>query len=355
MAKILVKLGSSSITDAKGVDLKKIENILSDIVSLKQQNHQVVIVSSGAIAIGKHFVKAYDKSLIHSQQAASSIGQPLLMKEYVKYFSAKNHTCAQILLTHEDFKRRVSYFNCQKMLLHLLDNNIIPIINENDSVSFAEITLGDNDQLAGYLALMLGVDHCLFLTEADGLLDGEKKTISEVSSAENFSFIRFHKKTSTGTGGIQNKLEAIRKITDAGIHVHLGSFKNEQPLQSLLKQKSGSHFLPVDEKKTSRKQKIRSSAKVGAFISIDEGAAKALSKNASLLPSGIAQVVGTFHRGDSVAIRHQRTVIAYGEVEYSSKEILKIKGKKSDDIHSILGYHLTDVIIHKDNLVMVKK
>jgi glutamate 5-kinase len=355
MSKILVKLGSSSITDGKGIDLEKLQNILGDIVNLKQESHEVIIVSSGAIATGKHFVKAYDKTLIHSQQAASAIGQPLLMNEYIKYFSGKQLACAQILLTHEDFKRRISYFNCQKMLTHLLHNNIIPIINENDSVSFAEITLGDNDQLAGYLALMLNVDHCLFLTEADGLLDANKNTISEVSSEENFSFIRYHKKTSTGTGGIQNKLEAIRKITDAGIDVYLGSYKDKRPLKRLLDRAGGSHFLAVSEKQTNRKQKIRSSAKVGAFITVDEGAAKALTKNASLLPSGIAQVVGTFHRGDSVAIRHQRAVIAYGEVEYSSKEVTKLKGKKSTDIQNLLGYHLTDVIIHKDNLVMVKK
>ncbi len=355
MAKILIKLGSSSITDASGIELGKLKHILSDIVRLQQQHHQIIIVSSGAIATGKHFVKGYNKTLIHSQQAASSIGQPLLMKEYIEFFATHQLTCAQVLLTHEDFKRRVSYFNCQKTLLHLLENNIIPVINENDAVSFAEITLGDNDQLAGYLALMLAVDTCLFLTEADGLLDVNKKTISEISSEENFSFIRYHKKTAAGSGGIQNKLEAIRKITDAGISVFLGSYKSPEPLGRLLNKKSGSHFLPVSEKKTHRRQKIRSSAKVGAFIKVDDGAARALSKNASLLPSGISQVVGTFHRGDSVAIRHQKSVVAYGEVEYSSKEVLKIKGKKSCEIASALGYHLTDVIIHKDNLVLVKK
>ncbi len=355
MAKILIKLGSSAITDNNGISKEKCKKVLADVVRLKEQKHQIIIVSSGAIATGKHYIKNYNKSLIHSQQAASSIGQPLLMNEYTHFFNASGIACAQILLTHEDFKRKASYFNCQKTLLHLLDNNIIPIINENDAVSFAEITLGDNDQLAGLLALMLNVDTCLFLTEADGLLDKESNTIREISSEENFSFIKYHKKTASGTGGIQHKLEAIRKITDAGIRVCLGSYTSSDPLMRLIDGTSGSQFVATHEKKSSRAQKIRSSAKVGSYIKIDDGAAGALIKNASLLPSGVTQVVGNFQRGDSIAIRNQKAVIAYGEVEYSSKEILKIKGKKSNDIAGVLGYHLTDVIIHKDNLVMVKK
>lgn len=355
MAKILIKLGSSAITDGNGISKEKLKKVFTDIIWLMEQKYQIIIVSSGAIATGKHYIKNYDKNLIHSQQAASSIGQPLLMNEYTQFLTNKGVTSAQLLLTHEDFKRKASYFNCQKTLLHLLDNNIIPIINENDAVSFAEITLGDNDQLAGLLALMLNVDMCLFLTEADGLLDKENKPVREISSEENFSFIKYHKKTSSGTGGIQHKLEAIRKITDAGIKVLLGSHSEENPLQRLIEGKGGSQFIAALEKNNSKKQKIRSSAKVGAFIKIDDGAANALLKNASLLPSGVLQVVGNFQRGDSIAIRHQRLVIAYGEVEYSSKEILKIKGKKSNDISGILGYHLTDVLIHKDNLIMVNK
>lgn len=351
---IVVKLSSLAVTNGHGqVSRKKINRIVQDICRLKDDFKQkIIVVSSGAINLGKTKFKTLDKKEIVQLQAASAVGQPILMHELQKAFNKYNLTLAQVLLTHEDLKNKQRSFNVKKCLEHLLEEDKIPIVNENDAVSFEEITLGDNDQLSALIAVVMEANILYMLTQADGLFKNQtdQKPIAIIEYDDDFKDINFYRRSSAGKGGMQTKLQAVRKVTPLGIEVFISSFEKKDPLLRGLLDGQGSFFKA--KRNPSKKSWIIPRVKNSAVIKVDEGAAKALLKHSSLLPVGIVATSGSFKRGDAVQIKFKNKVLAFGISEYSQSEIERIKGLKSSELNLELNFVSSKVVIHKNNLIL---
>ncbi len=363
LKRIVVKIGSLGVTEESGgVSEKKIHHLLHDLYQLKEAGYEIILVSSGAINTGRALVKKPEekKMMISYQQACAAVGQPLLMNAYQKILSLWAWPSAQVLVTHEDFKDRSRFLNIRNTILRLLENGILPIINENDTVSFAEITVGDNDQLAVMVTEATDADGLILLTEADGLYDknpkeADAKRFDTVHYTDDFSSVKIAAKTSVGRGGMDTKLRAVRKLTPLGVDVIIGSFIQASPISRLINKTGGTLFFGNPENQMNRRQSWLSTVvKNEAIINIDEGAAEALlKKKTSLLPVGIRKVAGTFRRGDVVNVKCKNKIIAVGISEFSSKELELIKGKKSSDILQMVEDVPSNVAIHKDNLLLV--
>lgn len=361
--RIVIKLGSLCVTSQTGrVRYSKMREIAQDIAQLRSSGIDVILVSSGAINAGRPHLEhpTLAPTQVSWLQACAAVGQPRLMKAYQKIFTQLNIATAQVLLTHDDVKNNRRYLNLRNTFETLLANKSIPIVNENDSVSFEEITLGDNDQLAAMVCEITQADALLLLSESDGLYPSDPrsnaliKPMEYVKYKDDLSSVEIFKKTSVGKGGMRTKLEAVKKLTPLGTAVILASFKEPHPVQrALFQSSSGSFFEPAPVKLASRKKaRILARFRNHAVINIDDGAHAALVKNASLLPVGVVDVRGLFHRGDVVAIQHKKNTVAYGITEYDSKEIFKIRGLKSEDVKKRLGDDASKVVVHKNNLVL---
>ncbi|HAZ12852.1 MAG: glutamate 5-kinase [Bdellovibrionales bacterium GWA2_49_15] len=356
--RIVVKVGSAAITGEQGrIDLTCLGRIVHDLAQLCLNGTEVVLVTSGAISAGRGFLgSAGKKADISYLQACSAVGQPLLMAAYQKEFEKHGLMTAQVLLTHDDLKNRTRNLNTRNTILKLMKTGIIPILNENDSVSFEEITVGDNDQLAAMVTELIEGHGLVLLTGPDGLYDQDPS----LPGAKHLPSLEFHAdlkeiktitKSSVGRGGMATKLLAVRKLTALGIPVIIGTYRREHPVLAPLCESVGTFFHPHRlTDKNRRKAWISTIVKNNAFVLIDEGACKALRKNASLLPIGIRAIQGTFKRGDVVNIKYQAKIIAVGISEYDSKDILQLMGKKSTEIASLLGSCPSDVIVHRDNM-----
>ena len=363
-ARIVIKVGSLAVTDEKGgVNPLKIRNIIADLFELKKHGFLPILISSGAINSSRGLIKRPDekKMMISYQQASAAVGQPILMKAYIDALAEFNWQCAQILVTHEDFKERKRFLNIRNTINCLLENNILPIVNENDTVSFEEITVGDNDQLAVMMTEAAGAEKLILLSEADGLFDKNPKEadavqFSEVDFRDDFLNVKIAAKTNVGRGGMDTKLKAVRKLTPLGIDVILGSFMHEKAISRLLLHKAGTNFKgnPVREK-SRHKSWLSTLVKNDCYLIVDDGASNALlESHTSLLPVGIKKVQGKFKRGDVIQIRHKRKVLAIGLTEYASSELNLIKGKKSTELNELLEHVHSKVAIHKDNLLLKK-
>lgn len=362
--RVVIKVGSLAVTDEKGgVSPTKIKAIVEEILALQKQGYAPILVSSGAINSGRSFVqKPTEKSMMISyQQAAAAIGQPLLMQAYLMALQNANTPCGQILVTHEDFKERKRFLNIRNTINRLLENGALPIINENDTVSYEEITVGDNDQLAVMVTEATDAEKLILLTEADGLFDknpkeADAKRFDVVDFRDDFSGVRFAAKTSVGRGGMDTKLKAVRKLTPNGVDVIIGTFLTESPLLRLLSSQGGTLFKGNPEKqKSKRKSWLSTLVKNEAWVVVDEGAAKALAdQKTSLLPIGIKKVYGVFKRGDVINVKHKNKIIAVGISEFNHKEMELVKGKKSQDISAIIENPPSKVAIHKDNLLITQ-
>ena len=359
--RILVKIGSNVLANSDlSLDLNKIKIIVEDLAYLSSNTIEIILVSSGAILAGKKFLNTSKKSAIDYLQAASAIGQPKLMNAYSNYFKNYNLNTAQILLTHDDFNNRQRFLNAKNTLTTLLKNNIIPILNENDTISYNEITVGDNDQLATMVAQMLDVDVILLISSTDGVYskppnDFAAEKISFVAFNNNLDFVDTNDITPTGRGGMESKLIAVKKASSLGLPCIIAGKDYEKPIIRALTENVGTYF---EAKKLlesiNRKSWLMSIVKPSNFLVVDSGCCDALvKKNSSLLPSGIVEVSGNFKRGDCIYIVYNNKIIAVGLCEYESKEIKKIMGKKSCDINSSLGYFISEEIVHKDNLSLI--
>lgn len=364
MMRIVIKVGSLTVTDeAGGVSPSKIENIVAELLELKRKGFFPILVSSGAVNSGRALIKKPDekKMMISYQQAAAAVGQPLLMKAYVDALSKHDAHCAQILVTHEDFKVRTRFLNIRNTINRLVSNNVIPIVNENDTVSYDEITVGDNDQLAVMMAEATDAEKLILLTEADGLFNKNPKEadavrFDEVDFKDDFSGVKFAAKTAVGRGGMDTKLKAVRKLTPLGIDVIIGTFLSESPLLRLLERKGGTLFKGNPERQKSRRKSWLSTVvKNDAWIVVDDGCLKALSdQNTSLLPIGIKKIHGIFKRGDVIQVKNKNRIVAVGISEYDHRELDLIKGKKSSEISAVIENPPSKVAIHKDNLLVKK-
>lgn len=357
---IIVKVGSNVIAnDDSELDLEKLDELVSDIATLKSLGKSIVLVSSGAISAGKKLLSKKSKQ-IEILQAQSSIGQPILMNKYSELFKKHDLNCAQLLLTHDDFRNRQRFLNARNTLTTLIKNDFIPIMNENDAVSFTEITVGDNDHLAAMTAQMLNADILLLITSANGVYTDspDKKNaqrIPFITYGEDITKVNTKTKTKTGRGGMSSKIKAVQKVTPLGIQGLIAPKDITSPvISALINDDIGTLFLAKNIIASERRKAwLISTQKHECAITVDEGAYNAIiKKKTSLLPKGIISVHGNFMRGDCIPIMHQGVEFALGLVEYSESDVNKIKGKNSSEIEKALGFRFTDEIIHKDNLVL---
>jgi glutamate 5-kinase len=364
ISKIVIKVGSSSLSNDKGIDEEKIKNIVEQVSTLKKYDKDIVIVSSGAIVAGMIELgyKKKPNSLIE-KQACAAVGQGLLISTYNKFFNEKKLKCAQILLTGEDFANRQRYLNAYNTINQLLKFNIIPIINENDTTATLEIKFGDNDVLSAQVASLIEADLLIILSDVSGLLKdlNDPKSVINVVEEVNLEIenLANGKSGKLGTGGMNSKIKAAKISLSAGIPMIIASSHEKnviiRAIDSLVSNKFniGTTFLPKGKKLSKRKRWINFSLKPKGEIIIDEGAQIALLSGKSLLAVGINEVNGVFIAGDLVRILNEnRKNIGKGLVNYSSEEIKMIIGKKTEEIHLFNEKFGPEEIIHRDNMVI---
>lgn len=365
MSRIVVKIGSNILTDKKGgLNQKRIYAIARDVSEVSSRGHEVVIVSSGAVAAGMKKLGLKEKPKdIRLKQAAAAVGQSSLMWAYEKSFGDFNKKVAQVLLTREDFSERGRYLNSKNTLITLLSYGIVPIVNENDTVATDEIKFGDNDHLASLVSGLIDAERLVILSDVEGLYssDPKKKPDAKIipfvdEITPDIELMAGGAGSAVGTGGMYSKILAAKKAISYGIIVNIISGRRKGLMQSLLSGiHHGTEFRPQMKRISSRKGWIAYAIKPRGSLVIDDGAVDAIVKaGKSLLPSGIVRVEGAFGTGDAVyCIDRHSNRIAKGIVNYSSTDIEKIRGKKTSEIETVLGYKYSDEVIHRDNLVIL--
>ena len=361
--RVVVKLGSNVITAKNSLNLEVIESISKQICILMDKGIEVILVSSGAMAAGLRKMEMERRpEEIPKRQAISAIGQSGVMNVYEKSFARCDKKVAQILLTAEDLNNRKRYLNARNALNTLIDWQVVPIINENDTIMVEEIKLGDNDNLAAMITLLMDADFLFILTDIDGLYDKDPRLYPE---AELIPRVTNFKKEieefaseipgTLGTGGMLSKIQAARKVTSAGIPmiVARGDISNIL-LHLFAGENYGTYFVPKKEKMASRKCWIAHTLAPKGNIVIDDGAVHAVRQNGkSLLPIGVISVQGDFEEGAAVSFKTSAgQIIGVGLVNYRSFDIDLIKGLKTYQIEACLGSRHYDEIIHRDNLVL---
>ncbi|RAO98617.1 hypothetical protein PW5551_09045 [Petrotoga sp. 9PW.55.5.1] len=367
ISKVVIKVGSSSISDEYGINEDKIKKIVDQISELNKRAKEVVIVSSGAVAAGMGELNFPKKphSLIE-KQACSAVGQGILISIYRKLFNQKGIKIAQILLNSEDFAHRDRYLNAYNTMYKLLEYGLVPIVNENDTVTTDEIKFGDNDILSAQVASLLEADLLIILSDIPGLLKNINDLNSTIKLVESITpeieaLANGKSASNVGTGGMSSKLKAAKISLSAGIPlVIVPSYEKDVILRTLESMENkeytiGTTFLAKTKKLSKRKRWIYFSLKPKGELVVDEGAQDALLKGKSLLAVGIKEVSGEFSVGDLVNIVSQDiTIIGKGLVNYSSEELKKFMGKKSTDILAKKNSQGPEEVIHRDNMVIVK-
>ena len=357
--KIIIKVGTSVLAKKGGtIDNSIIENIADQISHLLGKGIKVVLVSSGAIGAGMGLMKLKAiPSSLSDLQAIASIGQNELMHIYSDIFKKRKHLIGQILLTQEDFNDRRRYMNIKYTIDALLDKGIVPIVNENDTVSTEEIKCGDNDRLSSLVADLSEADALIMLTDVDGLYDENGKVIKTVSEVtEKIKKLVGEKCSNLTKGGMASKIDAAEKAMNSGIDCFIANGSNASIVKDILDEKGTyTYFKAKSVTKKAKKRWIAYSSQVKGRIIVDEGAKTALIKGSkSLLSSGIVQKEGSFKAGDVIEIGlSQNEAFARGLTNYSSDEIEKIKGLKTNEIKTSLGYKDHDEVVHRDNLVIL--
>ena len=358
--KIVIKLGSSTIVDKLGKFKKKwLLSLIDDIKKLKKNNQDVVIVSSGAIALGQNYLKIKNKKVkLEMSQAVASIGQIHLINEFQKLFDKNKIKIGQILITPDDTEQRRRALNARRTFENLFKLGAVPVVNENDTTATTEIKYGDNDRLAARVAQIIGADLLIILSDVDGLyesISNKKSLIKKVDIIDNNILKLIDKKINTyGSGGMSTKLEAAKICMNAGCNMLIANGSKFNPIKIIKEKKLFTWFIPKMSNLDARKKWIISSLSSAAKIYIDQGASKALKSGKSLLPSGIIKVSGVFKKGDNILIVDNNNAdVARALSSFTSDEINKIKGLQSNQIENILGYASKSEIIHKDDIVIL--
>lgn len=361
--RIVIKVGSNVLTEDNGLNLRALHAISHQISQLSNRGLEIILVSSGAMASGMKKVGLSRRpEAIPERQAIAAVGQATLIREYEKAFEKDNRKVAQILLTSDGLANRKRHLNARNTINTLLDWQIIPIVNENDTVMVQEIQFGDNDNLAAMITLLMNADILINLTDIDGLYDKDPRCNRDAALIPQVSTIsRDIEKFASdipgalGTGGMLSKIKAARKLTTAGVPMVIARGEKPDILLALFAGEThGTFFVPKQEKLASRKCWIGFNLKPQGALQIDAGAQEAvLHKGKSLLPSGIVAVEGEFGIGAPVEFkRGNGDVLGIGLVNYNSADIRKIMGLRSNRIKSVLGYKPYDEVIHRDNLAL---
>ena len=364
--RIVIKIGSSLFIDPKtdALDRGWLEALADDVADLHREGKEVVIVSSGAVALGRRELGVdAKKARLEDNQAAAAAGQIVLAHAYKDLLGARGIKVAQVLLTLDDSESRKRYLNATRTLTTLTRARVVPVINENDTVATAELRYGDNDRLAGRVAQMVSADCLVVLSDVDGLYDtdpqrdAEARHIPVVTSIDAGLFdMAGGPGSQHGSGGMRTKLEAARIATSAGCQMVIASGHVTRPISALRAGGRSTWFLATATPQAARKRWIAGSLRPKGKIVVDDGARKALVGGNSLLPAGVVGVEGRFERGDSVSVVDRAGgEVARGLVGYSRDEADAIAGKRSGDIARVLGYRGRNEMIHRDDLVLTSK
>ena len=356
--RIVVKVGSSSVTDRGIISRRKISALVGDVARLMEDRYQVVIVSSGAITSGAGSVGRSVKDLtIPEKQAFAAVGQTILMNEYRSAFSRKQLHVGQILLTEDDVRHRTRFLNARHTLETLLHLGIVPVVNENDSVAVNEIKFGDNDMLSAHVAGLINADLLILLSDVDGFYMSmdDPEPVEEIYSINDQIIDRAGGSGSDyGTGGMMSKIRAAEIMIRFGEKMIIANARTRQVLTRIMSgEKIGTIFIGKDKPLLGKKKWLALRKTTGALV-IDDGAVKAIRiGKKSLLASGITGISGEFTMGDVVEITESsRKRIGKGIVNYSSAELAMIKGKKSGEIKKILGENVFREVINRDDLIV---
>lgn len=373
--RIVVKVGSSVLLGAGSSASSRdsvFKRLAVDLYEIRKAGKEVVLVTSGAIAMGLTKMSIDKEKLSHltipEKQALASIGQSILMSSYSSAFKSFKTTTSQVLLTHSDLGDRKRFINARNTITALFEMDVMPIINENDTVSIEELKFGDNDNLAAQVVNLIEADALIILTDTEGVFDKNPKAHDDAKLIEEISDIdSFNKDLSLsglecsitvssgyGSGGIASKLESTARAAHFGAAVVIASGFTPGILKKIVYgQKVGTFVEPKEDKLNSKKHWIAYSTKPSGKVTLDEGCITALKDGKSLLPSGITNIDGAFDSGDVVCCLTDSGVeFARGVTNYSSDELARIKGVKSEKIESILGLKSYDEAIHRDNLVI---
>lgn len=361
--RVVVKAGSGVLTGKKGLDRRVLNRLTNEICGLREKGIEVILVSSGAIASGlKKVGLSIRPASISKQQAIAAVGQSSLMLAYEKAFGLHGQIVAQILITRDDLNHRRRYLNARNTIFTLLSWDIVPIINENDTVVVDEIKFGDNDNLSAMVASMTESHVLVNLTDIDGLFDKDPRIhkdarLIRVIEKINREVMRYAGSIPgfLGTGGMASKIKAARKACLGGIPVIIANGRRRDVLKDIFGGKEvGTLFIPQESTICGRKNWIAFTKSTKGRVVIDRGAGEALKKRGkSLLPSGVKHVEGSFSVGDTVILLDENDrEIAIGMVNYGAGDLKKIIGLKSSEIESCLGYKHDDEVIHRDNLVI---
>ncbi|MFZ5835173.1 MAG: glutamate 5-kinase [Pseudomonadota bacterium] len=361
--RIVVKIGSALLTDAESGTLRDqwLRALIDDVAALRAGGAQIVLVSSGAIALGRGILGLRGKALrLEESQAAAAAGQVHLAHAYQAALAAKQLACAQILLTLEDTEQRRRYLNARNTFNTLLKLGAVPVVNENDTVATSEIRYGDNDRLAARVAQMISADCMVLLSDIDGLytadpgIDPDARHFAEIASiTPEIEAMAGGSGSAVGTGGMITKLAAAKIATGAGCAMAIANGRILHPLRALGEGARCTWFLAHGSPATARKQWIAGVLEPAGRLTLDAGAVAALLAGKSLLPAGVRQVTGQFSRGDAVIVLGPDGVeIARGLCAYAAKDARGIAGHKSGEIERLLGYRGRTEMIHRDDLVI---
>ena len=363
---VVLKVGSAVLTTADGLNMESIDTLCHQIAFLRASGREVILVSSGAVAAGRKRLQVDRRpgEELRVKQALAAVGQGLLMQAYEQRFALhSNQQVAQILLTHTDLSQRDRYLNVRNTILTLFEFGVVPIINENDTVSVQELRFGDNDTLGALITNMIGADMYIMLTDVDCLYTGNPAldpaagpiyTVATIDS--KVEAMAGNSSSQLGTGGMQSKIRAARMVAACGGSSFIGPGRNKNILQELFSgEMVGTFFLPEQGKNLrGKKHWIAHVLRPSGTLHLDAGACRAIvERGKSLLPSGITGIEGAFQVGDSVQCRcPDGQIVAAGLTNYASADLEKIRGRKSAEIIDILGFRDSDEIIHRDNLVL---
>ena len=364
--RVVVKVGSALLVDDNTGRLNRawLETLIEDLMRLRRRGQQVILVSSGAIALGRRQLGLAGGTLrLEESQAAAAVGQIRLAHAYKELLEVHEVTVAQVLLTLEDSEQRTRYLNARATLEALLSLRAIPVINENDTVATAEIRYGDNDRLAARVAQMTSADCLLLLSDVDGLystdpkLNADAQFIAQVAQiTPQIEAMAGASASNIGSGGMATKIAAARIAVGAGCHMCIAAGVHRHPLKRLEAGARCTWFMPSSTPVAARKQWIAGTLRPAGAVHIDAGASRALAAGKSLLPAGVTGTGGHFEPGDTVSVvGADGAEVARGISGYSDVDTAKIMGRRSTEIERLLGFRGREELIRRDDLVMLRR
>ena len=361
--RIVVKVGSVLLVDDNSGTLHNtwLNSLGKDVAALQDRGHEVILVSSGAIALGRRYLGLKPGELkLEEKQAAAAVGMVRLAQSYQETLNKFDLSVAQILLTLDDSENRRRYLNARSTIMTLLRVGVVPLINENDTIATDEIRFGDNDRLAARVASMVSADLLILLSNINGLYTADPAqdkaaklvpTVTEIT--HEIEAMASNTVTSDSSGGMPTKLAAAKQCLGAGCRMIICEGRGMFPLKSLENGGDCTWFIPSGNPQTARKRWISGSLQSLGSVIVDDGAVAALERGRSLLPAGILRIEGTFQRGDAITImKRDGSEFGRGLIAYSSEDATQIIGHKTGEIEDLLGYRGRDEIIHRDDLVI---